>query len=68
MFHSLRYLYTQSLEKLESNAFTIMYYRGDEVVESQNTYRGNTNTIEGIKKIMDSMKGELDKYGFDSIL
>ena len=68
VFHSLRYFYTQSLEKLESNAFTIMYYRGDEVVESQNTYRGNTNTIEGIKKIMDSMKGELDKYGFDSIL
>lgn len=67
-FHSLRHFYTHALERLESNAFTIMYYRGDSVVESQNTYRSNRNTIEGIKAVMDSMKEELIKYGFDGLL
>ena len=66
-FHSLRYFYTQALERLEDNPFTIMRYRGDGALESQNTYRGNMNTIEGIKRVMDEMEGELKKYGFDEL-
>lgn len=67
-FHSLRHYYTHALEKFENDPYVLMRYRGDNALESQNTYRSNRPIRETIRKVMDEMKGELKGYGFTSIL
>ena len=62
-FHSLRYFYTQMIEELEVEPFTIAYYRGDSCVESQNTYRGNMSTISSLKLVLDKMEALYEEYG-----
>ena len=66
--HSLRHFYTQTIEKLEKDLLVVQYYRGDNAIESQEVYKGNMSSVEGLERVTNSMKEELEKYGFDSII
>lgn len=66
--HSLRHFYTQQIDKLEKNLIVIQYYRGDGCKESQNAYKGNMASAEGIKMVHSWFFEELKKLGIESIL
>lgn len=66
--HSLRHFYTQQIDKLEKNLIVTQYYRGDNSPESQNNYKGNMASSEGIKMVQKWFLDELNKLGVKSIL
>ena len=66
--HSLRHFYTQQIDKLEKNLIVTQYYRGDNSSESQNDYKGNMASSEGIKMVQEWFLDELNKLGIKSIL
>lgn len=66
--HSLRHFYTQQIDKLEKNLIVTQYYRGDESTESQNDYKGNMASSEGIKMVHEWYLDELKQLGIKSIL
>ena len=66
--HSLRHFYTQQIDKLEKNLIVTQYYRGDTSSESQNCYKGNMASAEGIKMVQTWFLEELKKLGVKSIL
>ena len=66
--HSLRHFYTQQIDKLEKNLIVTQYYRGDTSKESQNAYKGNMASAEGIKMVQLWFLEELKRLGIESIL
>ncbi|NGT78858.1 hypothetical protein [Clostridium perfringens] len=66
--HSFRHFYTQQIDKLEKNLIVTQYYRGDNSSESQNDYKGNMASSEGIKMVQKWFLDELNKLGIKSIL
>lgn len=66
--HSLRHFYTQQIDKLEKNLVVTQYYRGDTSSESQNAYKGNMASIEGIKMVQGWFLDELKKLGVKNIV
>lgn len=66
--HSLRHFYTQQIDKLEKKLVVTQYYRGDTSSESQNAYKGNMASIEGIKMVQGWFLDELKKLGVKNIV
>lgn len=65
--HSLRHFYTHQIDELEKNLIVTEYYRGDTAVSSQNDYKGNMASIDGIKTVQNWFYNELTKYGWNEI-
>lgn len=65
--HSLRHFYTQQIDKLEKNLIVTQYYRGDNSISSQNDYKGNMASVEGIKMVQNWFYDELKKFGWNNI-
>lgn len=65
--HSLRHFYTHQIDNLEKNLIVTQYYRGDSSVSSQNDYKGNMASVEGIKMVQQWFYDELKNFGWGNI-